>query len=324
MIKLRGSIQTPILIVVIISFFIASVIIISHRPEKIEQKSGIQGKTRAEINWQWTDNQKKLYELDSREINSIFQELRERFAEEGERLKALATLRLGTPYQIGCLGEESGRDKDPLFRLDVTDCTAFILTNIALLHSKDLGEAQEMMKSLNYRTNRDITFENRLHFTIDRNMTSPYFRNITEEIAGTDRVIEINLVLNKIKEDGSRLIDIPNKYITKNLIDKLPKSVGIAFIRKEDARIGLDVAHEGFLFDNQLFLHASVGIAFIRKEDARIGLDVAHEGFLFDNQLFLHASSIEKKVVAINFWDYYFTEDNYTPRFDGIIFFEIK
>jgi len=302
MIKLRGSIQTPILIVVIISFFIASVIIISHRPEKIEQKSGIQGKTRAEINWQWTDNQKKLYELDSREINSIFQELRERFAEEGERLKALATLRLGTPYQIGCLGEESGRDKDPLFRLDVTDCTAFILTNIALLHSKDLGEAQEMMKSLNYRTNRDITFENRLHFTIDRNMTSPYFRNITEEIAGTDRVIEINLVLNKIKEDGSRLIDInwekevvlkyiPNKYITKNLIDKLPKSVGIAFIRKEDARIGLDVAHEGFLFDNQLFLHAS---------------------------------SIEKKVVAINFWDYYFTEDNYTPRFDGVIFFEIK
>jgi len=302
MIKLRGSIQTPILIVVIISFFIASVIIISHRPEKIEQKSGIQGKTRAEINWQWTDNQKKLYELDSREINSIFQELRERFAEEGERLKALATLRLGTPYQIGCLGEESGRDKDPFFRLDVTDCTAFILTNIALLHSKDLGEAQEIMKSLNYRTNGDITFENRLHFTIDRNMTSPYFRNITEEIAGTDRVIEINLVLNKIKEDGSRLIDInwekevvlkyiPNKYITKNLIDKLPKSVGIAFIRKEDARIGLDVAHEGFLFDNQLFLHAS---------------------------------SIEKKVVVINFWDYYFTEDNYTPRFDGVIFFEIK
>ncbi len=299
--KLRGSIQTPILIIVIISFFIASVIIILYRSEKIEQKSGIQVETRTEINWQWVDNQKKLYELDSREINSILQKLRERFVEE-ERLKVLATLRLGTPYQLGCLGEESGRDKDPLFRLDVTDCTAFILTNIALLHSKDLEEAQEMMKSLNYRTNRDITFENRLHFTIDRNMTSPYFRDITEEIVGMDKVIAINIILNKIKEDDNRLIDInwekemtlkyiPNRYITKDLIDKLPKSVGIAFIREEDAQIGLNVAHEGFLFDNQLFLHAS---------------------------------SIEEKVVAINFWDYYFTGDDYTPRFDGVIFFEIR
>jgi len=38
----------------------------------------------------------------------------------------------------------------------------------------------------------------------------------------------------------------------------------------------------------------------------------------------LHASLIDKKVVAINFWDYYFTKENYTPRFDGVIFFEIK
>ena len=261
-------------------------------------KNGNQSETK----WQWLNDQKKLYELSSTEVNFLLEEVWQRFPKKEERLKALAILRLGTPYQLGCLGEESGRDKDPFFRLDVTDCTAFILTNTALIHSKNLEEAQEMMKSLNYRMNRDITFENRLHFTIDRNITSPYFRDITGEIVGIDRAIAINLVLNKIKEDGSRLIDInwekkvvleyiPNKYITEDLIDKLPKSVGIAFIREEDAPIGLDVAHEGFLFDNQLFLHAS---------------------------------SIEEKVVAINFWDYYFTKDGYAPRFDGVIFFEIK
>ncbi|GAI04245.1 unnamed protein product, partial [marine sediment metagenome] len=81
------------------------------------------------------------------------------------------------------------------------------------------------------------------------------------------------------------------EYITEDLINKLPKSIGIAFVRKGDAEIGLDVAHEGFLFDNQLFLHAS---------------------------------SIEKKIMAINFWNYYFTKDNHIPKFDGLIFFKIR
>ena len=116
-----------------------------------------------ETKWQWIDNQKKLYELSSTEIDSILEEVWQRFPEEEERLKALAILRLGTPYQLGCLGEESGRDKDPIFRLDVTDCTAFILTNTALLLSKNLEEAREMMRFLNYQPGEDITFENRLH-----------------------------------------------------------------------------------------------------------------------------------------------------------------
>ena len=116
-----------------------------------------------ETKWQWIDNQKKLYELSSTEIDSLLEEVWQRFPEEEERLKTLAILRLGTPYQLGCLGEESGRDKDPIFRLDVTDCTAFILTNTALLLSKNLEEAREMMRFLNYQPGEDITFENRLH-----------------------------------------------------------------------------------------------------------------------------------------------------------------
>ncbi|MCK4252759.1 DUF1460 domain-containing protein, partial [candidate division WOR-3 bacterium] len=300
MTKLKDLTKNSVLIIVVI--FLVVIVMIFYNKEKLFfsfihrseiskeivedeelRKNGNQSETKS----QWLNNQKKLYELSSTKVNFLLEEIWQRFPEKEERLKALAILHLNTPYQLGCLGEESGRDKDPIFRLDVTDCTAFILTNTALLLSKDLEEAQEMMKSLNYRTDKNIIFENRLHFTIDRNITSPYFRDITEEIAGIDRMMAINLVLNKVKEDSSRLIDInwerevvlkyiPHKYITENLIDKLPKSVGIAFIRKEDAQIGLDVAHEGFLFDNQLFLHAS---------------------------------SIEKKVVAINFWDYYFTED---------------
>jgi len=75
-------------------------------------------------------------------------------------------------------------------------------------------------------------------------------------------VIATNIVLNR--GNGGCLIDIdwekemtlkyiPNKNITKELFQILPKSVGIAFIRKGDSEMGLDVAHEGFLFDNQLY-----------------------------------------------------------------------
>lgn len=219
-------------------------------------------------------------------------------------------MRLGTPYQLGCLGEELGRDKDPIFRLDVTDCTAFVLTNVALLHAQNLEEAKDMMKFLNYQPENkgtgameyEITFKNRLHFTTDRNVTSPYFQDITERIAGENKVKKKELVLNKVKTDGKRLIDInwekeivikyiPNEYITKELLDSLPKVVGIAFIREGDEKIGLDVRHEAFLFDGQ---------------------------FLF------HASSTQRKVVDIDFSRYYFGDNGAALRFNGIILFEVK
>ena len=255
----------------------------------------------AERNWQWVNNQKKLYELSPIEINLILKELQLRFPNKSERLKALATLRIGTPYQLGCLGEESGRDKDPIFRLDVTDCTVFVLTTVALLHSQNLEEARETMKFLNYRPNSEITFENRLHFTTDRNEVSPYFRDITgENLCGCSLKTK-EVILNRIKADGKRLIDIewqkeivlkyiPNEYITKELFQNLPKAIGMAFIREGDEEIGLDVRHEGFLFEGKILFHAT---------------------------------SVKGKVVAEDFFEYYFDKDG-NARFDGIILFEIK
>ena len=253
-----------------------------------------------EANWQWVNRQKKLYETTPKETNLILKEVSGRFPDKDQRLKALAILRLGTPYQLDCLGEESGRDKDPIFRLDVTDCTAFVLTTVALLHSQTLQEARGMMKYLNYRPNSTVTFENRLHFTTDRNMVSPYFQDISEQIAGPDKIKKQKIVLNKVKQDGHRLVDIdwqkeitmkyiPTKYVTKKLFARLPEAVGIAFVKEGDEKIGLDVRHEGFLFDQSLLCHAS---------------------------------SIQKKVVMVNFWNHYFNKNN-SPWFDGIILYKI-
>jgi len=254
----------------------------------------------AETDWQWVNQQKKLYNLTEDEVNRILPEIQERFPDKADRLKALSILRLGTPYHLGCLGEESGRDKDPIFRLDVTDCTVFVLTNVALLYSQDLKEAREMMKYLNYRSPGQTTFENRLHFTTDRNAVSPYFQDITGQIAGKGKTEEKRIILNKPKADGKRLIDInwekeiimryiPSQYITRDLLANFPKAVGIAFIREGDEKIGLDVRHEGFLFDGRILFHAS---------------------------------SVRKKVVADDFFKYYFGK-NGRPRFDGIVLFKV-
>ncbi len=254
-----------------------------------------------ETNWQWVNQQKKLYNLTEDEVDQILLETQERLPDETDKLKALSILRLGTPYQLGCLGEEGGRDKDPIFRLDVTDCTAFVLTNVALLHSQTTEEARAMMRYLNYQSNSEMTFENRLHFTVDRNVVSPYFQDITGEVASGRSLKTVKVTLNKIKTNGERLINInwekemvfgyiPSKYVTKTLLQGLPKTVGIAFIKKGDEQIGLDVRHEGFLFDGKLLFHAS---------------------------------SVQKKVVSENFLKYYFNKDN-NSRFDGILLFQIN
>ncbi len=268
-------------------------------PEEEEYYSAENDEKDTESKWQWLENQEKLYNLNSRKVNLVLAEIQERFTDKGERLKALSVLRLGTPYQLGCLGEESGRDKDPIFRLDVTDCTVFVLTNVALVHSQTVEEAVIMMSDLNYRPNSEITFENRLHFTTDRNEVSPYFKDVTQEVGG-DKIKTKKVVLNK-KNNGQRLIDIdwqreimiryiPSEYITRDFFEKLPESVGIAFLKKGDEEIGLDVRHEGFLFEK--------------------------------NKLF-HANSDKGKVVSEDFFEYYFKEKN-NARFDGVIFFEIN
>jgi len=299
------------LIISIVSVVILSAIVILHQEKSpsltesvSDNISGVskEAENTAETNWQWVNGQKKLYQLTSAETNLILKELWERFPDKDERLKAISILRLGTPYQLGCLGEESGPDKDPIFRLDVTDCTAFVLTTTALLHSQNLEEAKEMMKFLNYQPNSEVTFENRLHFTTDRNAASPYFGDISGRFLCGCSLKQVQVTLNKIKPDGQRLIDIdwekemvikyiPNQYITEKLFSKLP---------------------------------AAIGIAFVKEGDEKIGLDVKHEGILFDGQLLFHATSVRGEVVAEDFFEYYFVKDGKTPKFDGIILFEIK
>ncbi|MEF8846891.1 MAG: endolytic transglycosylase MltG [Candidatus Paceibacterota bacterium] len=247
------------------------------------------------LRFPWVYKQKKLYKLEKDEINSILEKLKEKYPDKDRRLEALSLLRLGTPYQRGCLGEESERDKDPIFQLETTDCTAFVLTNTALLYSKSFQQAENEMKKVNYRN--EISFEDRLHFTTDRIKVSPYFEPITEQVTKESKIKTQRVTLNKIKQDGERLIDIdwqkqatvkyiPRQHVDEELLSSLPQSAGVAFVNEE-------------MFE--------------------LGLDVMHEGFLLDQRYLIHASSEREKVVKVNFLNYF-----QNTNFDGITVYKIK
>lgn len=260
----------------------------------------ITGSPAEENRWQWLQEQKKFYQQEDAEIDSTLKELGLRFPEADYRLQAIAFLQLDTPYQLGCLGEGSGFDPDPFFRLDKTDCTVFILTSVALLHASDMEEARTMMKSVGYYPGREINYQNRLHFTTDRILSSPWFWDITGEIAGSEKVKTKEVILNKTRADGSRLIDIPwEKKMTE------------IYLPLEEI--------ETEMLQN---LPAVVGVAFLKAGDEEIGLDVRHEGLLLDGQTLFHASSLQRKVVAEDFLEYCFPGQQ--ARFSGIIFYKIN
>lgn len=248
--------------------------------------------------WEWVLAQERMHTLSSEEVNDALKELKRCFPKREDRFLALSLMRLGTLYEVGKLGEEEGEDPDPLFRWDVTDCTAFVLTNVALLNSESVEEAEKVMELVNYRLKegkRDVSFEGRLHFTTDRLESSPYFKNITKEVGEVETE---TVVLNK-KAEGERLLDIdwqkekevsyvPSEKIDRSFLEELPSVAGLAFVNRD----------------------------FFEK-----GLDVVHEGLLFSGHNLLHASSYSGKVELVDFDDYYFSKDG-SPNFDGIIVFD--
>lgn len=248
--------------------------------------------------WNWVLSQNKLHTLSEQQVTSVLEKINQRFSKKMERMKALALLQVGTPYQRGCLGENKGRDKDSLFRLDVVDCTTLLLTNAAMVHAESYIEAEQNIVKANYRS-EEVSFENRFHFTVDRIRNSSYFYPLTELMAIPSEIEKHQVVLNKTS-DGERLINI-----------NWEKEITLRFIPSENV-------------DKQLVssLPESCGVAFVDKSMFKKGLDVVHEGILINRQFLIHADSVQGEVVKRNFLNWYFKQGQ--PKYDGMILFGIN
>ena len=90
----------------------------------------------------WVKSLPKPWTLSREQISEILPKFHQKFPDFHDRLKAFAIWQVGKPYELFCLGEEVGVDKDPIFRLDVSDCTVHVLTSLASVQSLSWDEAK--------------------------------------------------------------------------------------------------------------------------------------------------------------------------------------
>lgn len=261
----------------------------------------IAGCSARESDTEWLAQLPGPWLLEADELAQVLPQFNKRYPEFQSRLRALALWRVGTPYSIFKLGEEVEPDPDPIFRLDVSDCTGHILTCLSMAQSASWAEARRSMIEIHYKQDRQgskkPTYASRWHYTTDRILDNPATVSITERLVSQNRLAFAEVTLNR-KSDGSEFLDlgwsrpvkaayIPNGEINADLLARLPRVAGVAFVKPGWFSLGLVVGHEGMIID---------------------GKDI------------IHASSEYGETVRMDFMEYYFREAG--PLFGGIMLFE--
>ncbi len=253
--------------------------------------------------FKWVDTIPDPWLLSETEFSSYLPQFQKRFPNYLDRLKALNLWRLGTPYGLFCLGEESGIDTDPIIRADSSDCTVHVLSTLAFAESFSWQNARDVMVDIHYKMDekgaKKPTYNSRWHYTSDRLLYHDRTIDITASIASKSDLEKVKIELNK-KEDGSEFLDldwsseetiyyIPSEKINENILLKLPQVCGVAFVKRKYFKLGIVISHEGYIIDKTNLIHAS---------------------------------SEFKKTVNVDFIDYYF--ENSLPKFDGVMFYKLN
>jgi len=81
-------------------------------------------------------------------------------AQGAERASWASSLLVGAPYRPSPLGEGSGFDPDPRFRLDAFDCVTFVETAMALGNAGTVSEAERLLDDVRYDGSPDYRHRN--------------------------------------------------------------------------------------------------------------------------------------------------------------------
>jgi len=264
---------------------------------------GLQNCSKQKDPFAWVESIPEPWTLSELEFESYLPQFQERFPNYQDRLKALNFWRVGTPYGLFCLGEESGKDTDPLLRADSSDCTVHVLTTLAFAESFTWQNARDAMVDIHYKMDENgekkPTFKSRWHYTSDRLLHHERTVDITSSVAAENELEKVEIELNK-KRDGSDFLDldwssnetihfIPTDRVTNNHLTNLPTVCGIAFVKRSYFKMGIVIAHEGYLIDQTDLVHAS----------SEFG-----------------------KTARVDFIDYLYRGGK--PRFDGIMIYKIE
>jgi hypothetical protein len=93
---------------------------------------------------------------------------------------------LGAPYLLSPLGEGTGRDPDPRFRLDAFDCMTLVETAVALGSASSLADARVALDDVRYSGPLDYAHRNHevLSQWIPANVAKGWIEEVTPRLAG--------------------------------------------------------------------------------------------------------------------------------------------
>ena len=82
----------------------------------------------------------------------------------GERVERLSALFVGVPYGDYPLGEGSGVEPQPRWRVDKVDCQTFVETVLAMANAKSLDRARAVLDDIRYAGDPPkVSFSTRNH-----------------------------------------------------------------------------------------------------------------------------------------------------------------
>ena len=116
-----------------------------------------------------------------------------------DRLLRVSERFLGTPYIHSPLGEGSGVDPDPTFRLDAVDCLTFVEQSLALSLARSAAEVPGLLERLRYANTP--SYEDRNHLMeaqwLPNNQRKGFLVDVTRRLGGADTV-RVSKTLNAL------------------------------------------------------------------------------------------------------------------------------
>ena len=198
----------------------------------------------------------------------------------GERIERLSALFVDVPYRDYPLGEGSGVEPQPRWRVDGVDCQTFVETVLAMANAKSLERARTVLDDIRYAGDPPkVSFATRNHFTeaqwLPSNLGKGYLREETRTIE--ERAPSTSLVLRRAqweKVPGLKRLspakipqgEFPIRYLTLEQTRKRGASIEpgsvLLVVRQQDPKRVVRVSHMGLVVrkEGRLYVrHASTG-----------------------------------------------------------------
>jgi len=215
-----------------------------------------------------------------------------RYAAGAERASRASALLLGAPYRPSPLGEGSGFDPDPRFRLDAFDCVTFVETAIALGSARSVGEAERLLDDVRY--DGPPAYRSRNHYVESQWIPSlekkGWLEPVTRELAG-ERTVRVERHLDEAAWEraarsghllpGLTLDDVPKGDFALDLLPlellpglapRIPDGTVLIVLREERPTRPSQVSHMGIVVrrpdGSRVLRHASdvPGVMRVRDE----------------------------------------------------------